>query len=151
VTTFLFVRHAMTTGGPGDPGLSLEGRALAHRAADELRPRCATYVYSSPLRRAYETADAIARDLGLEIIVDDRLRERTNWGDVPGETFADFLERWEACDRRECRARIHSFVTDVSVKYPRATIIAVAHGGIVADELGGHEHWPHCAITEFAA
>ena len=44
-----------------------------------------------------------------------------------------------------------AFVQDIGGRYPRATMIVVAHGGIVGDYLGDHEHWPHCGITEFAA
>jgi broad specificity phosphatase PhoE len=141
----------MTTGGPGDPGLTPDGRDLARRVGNELRPRKATYVFTSPLRRALETAREIALVLGLEVMVDDRLRERTNWGDVPGETFEEFLARWNAFDCAVSRGRIREFVDDVAHRYPRATIIAVAHGGIVADQLGGHEHWPHCGVAETAA
>jgi broad specificity phosphatase PhoE len=151
VTTFLFVRHAMTAPGPGDPGLTPEGRELARRVGRELRERKATYVYTSPLRRALETAREIALVLGLEVVVDERLRERTNWGDVPGETFEEFVARWDAVDRAASRRRIHAFVDEIAHRYRRATIIAVAHGGIVADQLGGHEHWPHCGVTETAA
>ena len=43
------------------------------------------------------------------------------------------------------------FVDDASRWYPRATLIVVAHGGIVGDYLGGHEEWPHCGVSEFAA
>ena len=44
-----------------------------------------------------------------------------------------------------------AFVHDIGGRYPRATVIVVAHGGIVGDYLGDHEHWPHCGVTEFAA
>ena len=148
VTTFLFVRHAMTTAGSGDTGLSPEGRDLARDVGRALRSRKATYVYSSPLRRARETADEIALTLGLELMVDERLRERTNWGDVPGETFDEFLARWDTADVAGSRARLAAFVADVSRRYPRATVVAVAHGGIVGDLLGGHKRWPHCGVTE---
>jgi 2,3-bisphosphoglycerate-dependent phosphoglycerate mutase len=151
VTTFLFLRHAQTTGGPGDPGLSADGVEQAHAVAEALRPRGATYVYTSPLRRAVQTAEEIALDLGLEVLADARLRERANWGDVDGETFDDFLFRWERTDSDASRARIASFVDDVSSRYPRATIIAVTHGGIVGDYLGGHQDWPWCGITEHEA
>src|SRR4249920_3905673 len=95
VTTFVFVRHAMTTGGPGDTGLSLEGIELAKDVAKKLATKQATYVFSSPLHRAVQTAEAIALMSGLELRVDDRLRERANWGDVEGETWEEFLFRWE--------------------------------------------------------
>jgi 2,3-bisphosphoglycerate-dependent phosphoglycerate mutase len=151
VTTFLFVRHATTTGGPGDPGLSLEGRALARQAGEVLLARNATYVFSSPLRRAYQTAEEIALVLGLEILIDGRLRERANWGDVPGESWDDFLTRWDAGDGGRARERMAAFVRDISTRYPRATVVVVAHGGIVGDYLGGHEDWPHCGVTEMRA
>ena len=151
MTTFLFVRHSITTGGAGDPGLSIPGRELARVVGADLRDRRATYVFSSPLRRACQTAREIALVLGLEVLVDERLRESTNWGDVPDESFERFLERWDARDARATRTRMSEFVDDASRWYPRATLIVVAHGGIVGDYLGGHEEWPHCGVSEFAA
>jgi broad specificity phosphatase PhoE len=150
VTTFLFVRHATTTGGPGDPGLSLAGRADARALGESLRTRRPTYVFSSPLRRAYQTAEQIALVLGIELLIDRRLREKLNWGDVPGESWEDFLARWHAVDIEATRQRMSEFVDDVSTRFPRATVVAVAHGGIVGDFLGGHEDWPHCGVTEYA-
>lgn len=147
VTTFVFVRHATTTGGPGDTGLSAGGRDEAREVADVLRAYNATYVYTSPLRRARQTAEEIASVLGLEVICDERLRERANWGDVEGETWDDFLYRWERVDAERSRARLASFVDDVTAQYKRATVIAVTHGGVVGDYLGGHEDWPHCGVT----
>jgi broad specificity phosphatase PhoE len=140
----------MTTGGPGDPGLSLAGRADARDLAESLRARGPTYVFSSPLRRAYQTAEEIALVLGLEILIDARLREKLNWGDVPGESWDDFLARWNAVDVDATRQRMADFVNDISSRFPRATVIAVGHGGIVGDFLGGHEDWPHCGVTELA-
>ncbi|MGH8978427.1 MAG: histidine phosphatase family protein [Acidimicrobiia bacterium] len=148
MTKFVFVRHAPTTGDRGDAGLSVDGRELARRVAGELRARKATYVFTSPLHRAVETASEIAHGLGLEVRVDKRLRERVNWGDVEGETWEEFLFRWERADTEQSRARLAAFVDDISSQYPHATIIAVTHGGIVGDYLGGHEDWPHCGITE---
>jgi broad specificity phosphatase PhoE len=147
VTTFVFVRHATTAGGPGDTGLSPGGRDQAREVASELRTYNATYVYTSPLRRARQTAEEIASVLGLELICDERLRERANWGDIEGETWDDFLYRWERVDAEHSRERLASFVDDVTAQYKRATVIAVTHGGIVGDYLGGHEDWPHCGIT----
>jgi broad specificity phosphatase PhoE len=148
VTKFVFVRHAETTGDPGDPGLSIDGRDLARSVAGDLRSHKATYVFTSPLHRAVETAAEIAHGLGLELRVDERLRERVNWGDVEGETWDQFLFRWERADSEQSRARLASFVDEISSQYPHATIIAVTHGGIVGDYLGGHEDWPYCGITE---
>ena len=55
---------------------------------------------------------------GLELRVDDRLRERANWGDVEGETWEEFLFRWERVDTEKSRARLAAFVDDIAGRYP---------------------------------
>jgi broad specificity phosphatase PhoE len=96
----VLVRHAPTawTGhrycGVSDPPLDAAGRAVAARLAGELVPslRSGTRLASSPFRRAYETAMAIAAVAGIaEIAVDDRWRE-TDFGIAEGLTFEE-LER----------------------------------------------------------
>jgi broad specificity phosphatase PhoE len=149
VTTIVFVRHAMTDGSAGDAGLSTDGHALAVAVAATLAERAVHAVYTSPLRRARETADHIATATALDVAVDARLREKTNWGDVEGESFDEFLARWPRSP--SAAPRLASFVDDMCARFPEATIIAVTHGGIVDDLLGGHEHWPHCGITELVS
>lgn len=81
----ILVRHGQSesnvdplVGGWQNPGLTPLGhkqaQALALRLADELMGRDFV-VYSSHLRRAYETADAICTNLGVEPIVDEMLQE----------------------------------------------------------------------------
>jgi phosphohistidine phosphatase len=69
------VRHAEAA--PGDPDelrpLTAEGRATARTLGERLAARHPDAVVSSPLLRARETADAIARSAGLETHTDDRL------------------------------------------------------------------------------
>jgi broad specificity phosphatase PhoE len=100
VGEIVLVRHAPTawTGhrycGRSDPQLDAAGRAVAARLAAEVVAslRARTLVVSSPSRRAYETAMAIAADAGIaEIAVDDRWRE-TDFGIAEGLTFEE-LER----------------------------------------------------------
>jgi broad specificity phosphatase PhoE len=54
-------------GSATDPGLSLEGHRQAERAADRLADEPLAAVYSSPLRRALETAETLARPHGLPV------------------------------------------------------------------------------------
>ena len=58
--------------------LSAEGRVMAKAAADFLAGRDVTVLRSSPLERALETAEPIAAQFGLEVVVDDRLIESLN-------------------------------------------------------------------------
>jgi broad specificity phosphatase PhoE len=69
------------------PGYHLSdlGRAMADRIAEHLKNDDVTYVVSSPLERAQETAGPTADVLGLEVATDDRLIEAGNV--FEGKTF----------------------------------------------------------------
>ena len=58
--------------------LSEAGRGMAKAAAEFLADRDVTVLRSSPLERAVETAEPIGAELGLPIMVDDRLIEAAN-------------------------------------------------------------------------
>ena len=99
-TSLLLVRHGETAlsverrfSGIGDPPLTSVGeaqaKALAARAAS-LGPVSA--VWTSPLARAHATAVAMAGALGLEVRVDERLRE-CDFGTWEGLTFGEIQER----------------------------------------------------------
>ena len=59
--------------------LSELGRQMAKVAAEALADRDVTYVVSSPLERAQETAAPIAAEFDLEIATDTRLIESSNY------------------------------------------------------------------------
>ena len=76
----LIIRHGLPVriddaGGPADPELSDEGHAQARRLADWLRHDRIDAVFTSPMRRARQTAAPLAEVLGVEPIVDDELAE----------------------------------------------------------------------------
>src|SRR5437899_7551193 len=63
-----------------DPPLSGRGREQADRLAARMAAVPLQAIWSSDLRRARQTAAAIAAGRGLELTVDPRLREvRTHW------------------------------------------------------------------------
>lgn len=72
-------------------GLSEEGRAQAHRAAARLAAYPLTAIWSSPLQRALQTAEAIAASHHLPVKVDPDLIEwRLNtWTGIPWSDLAD--------------------------------------------------------------
>ncbi|MDG9713351.1 bifunctional RNase H/acid phosphatase [Streptomyces sp. DH10] len=100
--TFVLLRHGETPltpqkrfsgSGGTDPSLSDIGRDQAERAAALLARRGTIQaIVSSPLARTRETAGIIAARLGLEVSVDDGLRE-TDFGAWEGLTFAEVRER----------------------------------------------------------
>lgn len=74
------VRHgeaAASWGQAADPGLSPLGQEQARAAARDLGERLdgPVALISSPLARARETADPLARQLGVRVRVDDAFRE----------------------------------------------------------------------------
>ncbi|MGD3106201.1 bifunctional RNase H/acid phosphatase, partial [Streptomyces sp. YGL11-2] len=101
--TFVLLRHGETAltpekrfsgSGGTDPELSAAGRRQAEATAAALAARGTIQaVVSSPLRRCRETADAIAARLGLDVRVEDGLRE-TDFGAWEGLTFAEVRERF---------------------------------------------------------
>ncbi|MFC5719973.1 bifunctional RNase H/acid phosphatase [Streptomyces gamaensis] len=102
-TTFVLLRHGETAltpekrfsgSGGSDPGLSAAGRRQAEQTAAALAARGTIQaIVSSPMRRCRETAAAVADRLGLEVRVDEGLRE-ADFGAWEGLTFAEVRERW---------------------------------------------------------
>lgn len=58
--------------------LSESGLVMAKAAADFLAGRDVTVLRSSPLERAVESAEPIAAEFGLPVVIDDRLIEAAN-------------------------------------------------------------------------
>ena len=77
----LLIRHGLPIhiknldGKPADPPLSEVGHDQARLVAESLREESIDRIYSSPLRRALETAGPLAADRGLEIEVEARISE----------------------------------------------------------------------------
>ncbi|MGP3947345.1 bifunctional RNase H/acid phosphatase [Streptomyces sp. 7N604] len=102
-TTLVLLRHGETAltpqkrfsgSGGTDPGLSPAGRRQAEQVAAVLAARGTIQaVVSSPLRRCHETAELVARRLGLDVRTDEGLRE-TDFGAWEGLTFAEVRDRY---------------------------------------------------------
>lgn len=134
---------------PGDPGLSALGHAQAASTAAWLRVHLSAVpvaIWSSPLRRAVETAAPIAAALAIEAGRDDRFRERMNWdGSIPFDTF---LQDWSATTvDRDHRPRLGDSSNEAAARFlrgladavasaqPGSTVVVVAHGGVTTDAL----------------
>ncbi|MFD7884153.1 bifunctional RNase H/acid phosphatase [Streptomyces bauhiniae] len=101
--TFVLLRHGETPltpqkrfsgSGGSDPALSEVGREQARLVAGALARRGTVQaVVASPLARTRETAAIVAARLGLDVRVDDGLRE-TDFGAWEGLTFGEARERY---------------------------------------------------------
>ncbi|MGW2827616.1 bifunctional RNase H/acid phosphatase [Streptomyces sp. NPDC001286] len=101
--TFVLLRHGETPltpqkrfsgSGGTNPALSEVGREQAERVGAALARRGTVQaIVASPLARTRETAAIVARHLGLEVSVEDEIRE-TDFGAWEGLTFGEVRERY---------------------------------------------------------
>ena len=150
MTTILLARHGETDWnregrfqGHADPPLNETGRAQASALAAELADFELAAVYSSPLRRALETAEAVAAEYGLEPVALDALRE-VDVGSWQGLTraevearFPEQLARWLEYDQgwqdgesyEEMGQRVVPALLALAAAHPDERVLAVTHGG----------------------
>ncbi|MFF3693775.1 bifunctional RNase H/acid phosphatase [Streptomyces sp. NPDC002221] len=151
--TFVLLRHGETAltpskrfsgSGGSDPELSAVGRGQAERAAAAFAERgTIEAIVSSPLRRCRETAAAVAARLGLDVHIEEGLRE-TDFGAWEGLTFGEVRERypddldaWLGSAKAAPTGGGESFATvarrvaaardRLIAAYPRRTVLAVTH------------------------
>ncbi|HEU4363650.1 MAG TPA: bifunctional RNase H/acid phosphatase, partial [Mycobacterium sp.] len=109
-TRLLLLRHGQTElsvqrrySGRGNPALTELGRQQADAAARYVAQRGGiSAVVTSPLQRAYDTAAASAKALGLDVTVEDDLTE-TDFGSWEGLTFGEAAARDPELHRRWLR------------------------------------------------
>lgn len=137
------IRHALpvrvdegTVEGPADPPLAPLGRAQAEALATWLATERIHAVWSSPMRRARETAAPMAERLGLEVQVDERLAEydRHATSYIPLEELkAAGAPRWNQVPERpeEFQAHVVAAMEDIAAAHPGQRVAVVCHGGAV--------------------
>lgn len=147
VTRVLLLRHGQSEWnalgrwqGHADPELSVLGAAQARAAAAGLGAFDA--IVASDLRRARCTAQLLATELGIGVVLSDpRLRE-TDAGEWQGLTRAEIDRAWpgyldegrrppgfEAYDH--AAERLAGALLDVGAAWPGRQILGISHGGII--------------------
>ncbi len=164
-TEILLIRHAdalpdaaevVLDGAYNSQALSELGRRQARALAERLRTTTLAAIYSSPIPRARQTASPTAEALGLDVRIDDGLRE-VEVGhigpDLPlgasGEDIARALRRrlneiaavalttgmWSSIPGSEgssdLRARATDVVNRLAAGYPGQRVAMVSHGGTI--------------------
>ena len=153
-TQLLLIRHGETAWnaehriqGQLDIPLSPLGVLQSARLAESLANEPIDAVYSSGQSRAWLTAAPLAARLGLEVIAEPRLRERS-FGIFEGLTLDEVAERyppefkkWRERDPtwrpeggesgQQLIDRVLSAVSDIAIKHPGQTVVLVSHGGVL--------------------
>ncbi len=148
-TEILLVRHGETVDnarqimqGQTQGELNQRGREQARQVAERLAAETVDAVVASDLRRAIQTAEAIAAPHGLKVETTPLLRER-DWGgftgrfipDLRGETWPDDIESEE-----DLLSRARSFLIYMTATYPGKRVVAVGHGIINKAILAVYAH-----------
>ncbi len=98
-----FIRHGQTTGdvedrygGNYDDHLTELGKEQAEALTNKFEGRCVQAIFSSPLIRARETAEILAKQIGAPVEIDSDLREGNHYGILTGMPRAEARERYPA-------------------------------------------------------
>jgi probable phosphoglycerate mutase len=145
----ILIRHALPIrvenpdGTPADPRLADEGRAQVERLVRWLEPERIDALYSSPLRRAHETAEPLARARGLELAIEPGVAEfdRDASEYVPLEELkrTDYA-RWRemvqgamvaAVDIEAFRYEVVTSLERIAKEHSGQRVVVVCHGGVV--------------------
>ncbi|HJS26936.1 MAG TPA: histidine phosphatase family protein [Actinomycetota bacterium] len=132
-----------------DPPLSARGREQASLLSDRLvsmtRP---VAVYSSPLRRARETATVFADRVSMEVDLEDDLAE-AHLGEWEGKPFEEILRADELMLHRirnqepiwrhapgveelaPFRTRVRDVVERILASHPSGNVVIVCHGAVI--------------------
>ncbi|WP_407700550.1 histidine phosphatase family protein [Steroidobacter gossypii] len=139
-----------------DVELSQAGRAQAALLARRLRHENLAALYSSPLRRAADTATEIEKHTGLPVTYSAMLKE-ISCGELEGELLDDvrhrYREHWERNltqqdpDFRwpggesysEFRARSLNGIAQIAGRHNTQCVAVVTHAGVISQILG-HIH-----------
>jgi broad specificity phosphatase PhoE len=162
VTEVLLIRHARSadvvpgTADAEDPVLHADAAAQTVAVARRLAPKRIDAVYTSRLRRAVLTAEAIALPHGLPVVIEDDLQEVLlgEWGGGEFRRRAAARDpewlawvatgRWDGIPGCEgdaaLRLRVRRTVDRLAAAHVGGTIVVVSHGGAInaylADVLG---------------
>ncbi len=133
--------------GQSDTMLNEYGIELAKITSEALKDVHFDYIFSSPLKRAYKTAEIIRGERNIPIVTDDRLKEigfGVNEGVSSELITKDFHYFFDAPEKyvpakggetyEQLCARSRDFIDKVlvplSIKEPDAAVLVTAHGAL---------------------
>jgi probable phosphoglycerate mutase len=154
MTQLLLIRHAESMWnaegriqGWADPPLSETGLDQARKLAQRLVAdgHAIAAIYSSPLLRAWQTAEQLGQAVGLPVQTDDRLKEN-DVGQLTGLTGPEVEQRfpeWVTARRASLEwvpppegevwdhfvSRAVAVMSDIVAKHSGQTVAVVSHGG----------------------
>ncbi|MFM8353553.1 MAG: histidine phosphatase family protein [Gammaproteobacteria bacterium] len=143
----ILIRHGLPLrvenqdGQPADPALSDKGRVQALQMTEWMLRERVDRLYSSPMRRARETAEPLAAALALPVEIEPGAAEYDQHSDsyIPVEQLkAQDFERWQRLMRGEMEAdfelfaeRVIASLERIVVDNPGRRVAVTCHGGVI--------------------
>lgn len=119
--------------------LTERGKKQIEILAKKLKQEGLDLIFSSDIPRAHQTAKIMAKELGLKVNLDLRLRD-INYGIYHGrprrefhQDFPDEEERFYTAPQNgeswsDCKKRVSDFIKEIDKKYQGKKILIIAHG-----------------------
>ena len=171
-TTVWLIRHASPDGvngrcyGRHDIPLSAEGVNQAKQISAQLAGESISNIYSSHLRRAFDTGRIIAEPHGLEVQTVEDLGE-IDFGDLEGLTYEeiqkrypDIFESWMTRPTetqfpngesfQQMSVRVLRAIDSLTSNHRNQSIVVVAHSGVIRLLLGKALSIPRTEIFRLA-
>jgi 2,3-bisphosphoglycerate-dependent phosphoglycerate mutase len=145
----LIIRHGLpkrverNDGGAADPELAQAGLDQAQRLADYLAGEQIQAIYASPMRRAYQTAEPLAKSQGVPITPEPRVAEwdRDSSTYIPMEelkvsdpaAYARLMkgELDLSIDIVEFQRNVVAAMEEIITKHKGEKVAVVCHGGVI--------------------
>jgi len=127
--------------GSTDIPLNDTGRAQALKAASVLNREDWDVIIASPLSRAKDTADIVAKELGMNVVIVPELIERS-FGVAEGLDHASWRKMYESHaviegleSLEDLRARTILLLDLIANEYAGQRVLAVSHGAFIRKVL----------------
>lgn len=150
MTELILIRHGETEWnvvgryqGQADPPLNNRGLVQAYELAQRLNDTNLNLLYTSPLSRAFQTAQILAESLHIPLHVDERFQEihqgdwQTRLRSEIEARYPDLFQKWETDpwivtppggeSLREVRTRVDKAVDEILRKHEGLCIGIVSH------------------------
>ena len=157
MTTFYLARHGSCAGlgktlwgRTAGVCLNEEGKAQAQRLAERFSGLVLDAIYSSPLERALETAEAIARTTKLEVKQSSAFNE-VDFGDWTGKSFEELAhdKRWHRFNTQrsvtsipggesflDVQARVIAELERLTEQHRDRNVAIVSHADVIKAAVG---------------
>ncbi len=161
ITKFILLRHGesesnvlkIKAGGSNKYGLTKKGIKQCETVAKDLKNQKIDFIITSPIKRAKQTTEIVNKELKLEVIENDLVKEYDfgKWNECSekdllgksklydeyrkldyGKERYNFAFGGDGESRQDIEDRVRKFINEYTQKYSGKNILIVAHAGINA-------------------